>query len=61
MMTEGISQSYKEYDVEHPDYGGKHYVIPQQTPRTDADVTHWAYNVWVRQDILEELGVEPKA
>lgn len=61
MMTEGISQSYKEYDVEHPDYGGKHYVIPQQTPRTDADVTHWAYNVWVRQDILEELGVEPES
>lgn len=61
MMTEGISEAYRKYDVEHPDYGGKHYVIPQQTPRTDADVTHWAYNVWVRQDILEELGVDPES
>ena len=61
MMTEGISQAYKEYDLEHPDFGGKHYLIPQQTPRTDADVTHWAYNTWVRQDILEELDVDPES
>ena len=61
MMTEGVSESYKKYDLEHPDYNGKHYIIPQQTPRTDDDVTQWAYNVWIRQDILKDLGVEPES
>lgn len=61
MMTEGVSESYVKYDLEHPDYNGKHYIIPQQTPRTDDDVTHWAYNPWVRQDILEALDVDPES
>lgn len=61
MMNEGVSESYKQYDLEHPDYDGKHYIIPQQTPRTDDDVTHWAYNPRVRQDILEDLNVDPES
>ena len=33
-------------------------MIPQQTPRSDADVIDWAYNVWVRGDILKATGVK---
>ncbi len=60
MMTEGVSDLYLSRDLNHPDYNGERYVIPQQTPRRDEDVRNWAYNVWVRQDILTDLGYEQK-
>ena len=55
-MTVGVSDVYVERDLEHPDYNGGRFVIPTQTPRTNDDVTNWAYNVWVRGDILQDLG-----
>lgn len=58
MMFEGVSDLYLTRDLEHPEFEGEYYVIPQQTPRTDEDVINWAYNVWVRGDILEDLGYE---
>ena len=58
-MTEGVSSVYLARDLEHPDYEGARYVIPTQTPRTDADVQNWAYGIFVRKDILEDLGYEP--
>lgn len=61
MMKEGPSEGYLKYDLEHPDYEGKHYVIPQQTPRTDDDVIHWAYNIRCREDILKELDIDPSS
>lgn len=59
MMTEGISKDFKEFDLEHPDFKGKKYIIPQQTPRGEKDVTQWAYNMFARKDILDALGVKP--
>lgn len=58
MMNEGVSDLYLSRDLNHPDYDGERYVIPQQTPRRDEDVRNWAYNVWVRGDILSDLGHE---
>lgn len=56
-----ISQVYKERDIEHPDYNGEIYVIPTQTPRTQNDVTNWAYNLFARKDILEALNITPES
>ncbi len=57
----GIAKDYKEFDVFNPEYEGKIYVIPQQTPSNDpADITNWAYGVFGRKDILDALNVDPK-
>lgn len=58
MMFEGVSDLYLSRDLEHPEFEGEYYIIPQQTPRRDEDVKNWAYNVYVRGDILEDLGYE---
>lgn len=60
LLTEGVSDLYVQRDIEHPEYNGERYVIPNQTPASDEDVTNWAYNVWVREDILKDLGYEQK-
>lgn len=59
LMTEGIAKDFKEFDLEPKDFNGNKYIIPQQTPRSEADITNWAYNVWGRKDILDSLGVKP--
>lgn len=59
-MTVGLSKSYLEEHVEHPDYNGEHYVIPTQTPGSNDDVTNWAYNLFARKDILEALNIKPE-
>ena len=60
LMNEGVSTVYLEDHLKHPDYNGSRYVIPTQTPRTDDDVQNWAYAVFVRKDILTDLGYEPE-
>jgi putative aldouronate transport system substrate-binding protein len=59
MMTEGIAKDFKEFDLEPKEYNGNKYIIPQQTPRSEADIISWAYNVWARKDILDSLKVNP--
>ena len=57
----GVARDFKEFDLNHPDFGGKIYIIPQQTPgENPEDVTNWAYGVYARGDILKELGVNPE-
>ncbi len=57
----GVAKDYLKFDVFHPDYEGKIYVIPQQTPSNDpADITNWAYGIFARKDILAALNVDPK-
>ncbi len=57
----GVAKDYLQFDVFNPEYEGKIYVIPQQTPSNDpADITNWAYGVFARKDILEALNVDPK-
>jgi putative aldouronate transport system substrate-binding protein len=59
MMNEGIAKDFKEFDLEPKEFNGNKYIIPQQTPRSDADIISWAYNVWARKDILDALKVNP--
>ena len=56
----GVAKDFAEFDLGNPDFGGKTYIIPQQTPGdNEADVTNWAYGVYARGDILKKLGVNP--
>ncbi|HHY81158.1 MAG TPA: extracellular solute-binding protein, partial [Clostridiales bacterium] len=57
----GVARDFKEFDLFHPDFGGRIYLIPQQTPgENPEDVTNWAYGVYARGDILRELGIKPE-
>ena len=58
LLTVGVAKDFAKYDLNPPEYNGHTYIIPQQTPRSEADVVNWAYNVWVRQDILASTGVK---
>ena len=60
-FTVGVAKDFKEYDLEDPEFGGKRYVLPMHTPKTPQDRIHWAYNVFVRKDILEALKVDPSS
>lgn len=55
-MNKGVSETYKARDIFNPKYEGAIYVMPTQTGRTGADIHNWAYNIWVREDILKDLG-----
>jgi putative aldouronate transport system substrate-binding protein len=56
----GVAKDYLQFDVFNPEYEGKIYVIPQQTPSDDPrDITNWAYGIFGRKDILEALDVDP--
>ncbi len=55
-----ISQTYLDQHIKHPDYNGEIYVIPTQTGRTKDDVRNWAYNLFVRKDILAAINVKPE-
>lgn len=55
----GIDEGYLQYDVNHPEFEGKTYLIPQQTPGgNEADVTNWGYASFCRGDILDALGIK---
>jgi putative aldouronate transport system substrate-binding protein len=57
----GVAKDFMEFELEHPDFGGKTYLIPQQTPgENPEDVTNWAYGTYARGDILKALDVEPE-
>lgn len=58
-LTEGVAQDFRENDLEPPVFEGNLYIIPWQTPRSAEDITNWGYGVYVREDILKELNVDP--
>jgi putative aldouronate transport system substrate-binding protein len=60
-FTVGVSKDFKEFDLEDPDFGGKHFILPMGTPKSPEDRTNWAYNVFVRKDILEAMKVDPSS
>lgn len=55
-----VSQSYLENDLDYKGFEGKRYILPQETPGDTADVTNWAYGVFVRGDVPSTLGIDPK-
>jgi putative aldouronate transport system substrate-binding protein len=56
-----ISQSYLENDLDDPQFKGHRYILPQETPGDTADVTNWAYGVFVRGDVPKTLNIDPKS
>lgn len=62
MYEEGVVYSeYLKNCVEAPAYNGEIYTIPMQTPRTEEDTMNFAYNTFVRQDILKALNIDPSS
>ncbi len=53
-----ISQAFLENDIDDPSFGGHRYVIPVETPGDEANITNWAYGVFVRGDVPKALGVD---
>lgn len=56
-----VSQSYLENDLDDPRFKGHRYILPQETPGDTADVTNWAYGVFVRGDVPKALNIDPKS
>lgn len=60
LMTVGVAKDFSESELNHPDYKGKQYLIPQQTPDgTPESVTNFYEGCYARGDILKALGVNP--
>ncbi|GHU65632.1 hypothetical protein FACS1894184_01800 [Clostridia bacterium] len=53
-----ISQKFLEVDLQDPLMNGHKYIIPSETPGSVADITHWAYGAFVREDIAKALGTD---
>ncbi len=58
-FTVGVASDFRENDLEDASFNGEHYFLPMHTPLSPDDTTQWAYNVFVRKDILEALTVKP--
>lgn len=54
-----VAQAFLENDLNDPSFGGKKYILPMETPSNAENITNWAYGVFCRGDILEDLGVDP--
>lgn len=59
LMTTGVTTPYRVNHLEHPNYNGERYLIPTGTPGSKDDIYNWAYNLFVRQDIIQDLGIDP--
>lgn len=59
-LTEvGIAKDFYEFDLNHPDFKGKKYLIPQQTPDgTVESIANFQAGCYARGDILKALGVK---
>lgn len=57
LLTNGVEKGFSTYCLNPSSFNGKQYLIPQQTPNSDEDVTNWEYNLFVRQDILKALNI----
>jgi putative aldouronate transport system substrate-binding protein len=56
-----ISQKYLETDLSDPLFGGKKYLIPQETAGNTRHTTVWMYGVFVRGDVPAALGIDEKS
>jgi putative aldouronate transport system substrate-binding protein len=54
-----VSLKYLENDLDDPIFEGARYVLPRQVAGDDADITNWAYGVFVRGDVPGALGIDP--
>ncbi|WP_274363168.1 extracellular solute-binding protein [Paenibacillus thermotolerans] len=58
LLTTGVAKDFAEFELNSPDFGGKTYVIPMQTPDgTPESIHNWNYGLYARGDILKALNV----
>lgn len=61
LLEVGVAKDFNEFELHHPDFQGKTYLIPQQTPDgTPESVTNWNGGVYARGDILKALNIKPE-
>lgn len=59
-FEKGCAKDFLENDIYCKEFDGHTYVIPYQLPATPEDNKNWGYCVYVRKDIMEDLGWKPK-
>mgnify|MGYP000894723268 FL=1 len=61
LCTVGIAKDFYQFDLHPPEFEGKTYIIPQQTPDgTVESITNFTYGCYARGDILNALNVKPE-
>jgi len=61
LLTTGVAKDFAEFELNSPDFQGKTYVIPMQTPDGTLESIHnWNYGLYARGDILKALNVNPE-
>lgn len=59
LVTTGIAKDFNEFDLNSPDFEGKTYLIPTETPDgTPESIHNWNYGLYARGDILKALNVK---
>lgn len=59
-LSDNLTDDFRKYDVEDPDFGGKHYFITGATPvdEVSGKPTTDPYGLWIRKDIFEKLNID---
>lgn len=59
-LTENLTEDFRKYDIEDPDFEGKHYFITGATPvsETKGAPTANPSGFWIRKDIFETLNID---
>ncbi len=61
LMTTGVSKDFYEFEMNSPEFEGKQYFIPTETPDGTLESIHnWNYGLYARGDILKALNVNPE-
>ncbi|MFC6550840.1 extracellular solute-binding protein [Cohnella cellulosilytica] len=61
LMTTGVSKDFYEFEMNSPEFEGKQYFIPTETPDGTLESIHnWNYGLYARGDILKALNVKPE-
>lgn len=58
-FTTGLSQNLVKNGIDNEKFYGKRYILPMHAAKDLENETNWGYTVYGRQDILEDLGVNP--
>ncbi|PRX71615.1 putative aldouronate transport system substrate-binding protein [Cohnella sp. SGD-V74] len=59
LLTTGVSKDFYEFEMNSPEFEGKQYFIPVETPDGTLESIHnWNYGLYARGDILKALNVK---
>ena len=54
-----VTEAFLENDLEDPSFNGNHYFIPSGIAASAENITNWAYGIFARKDIVEDIGIDP--